>query len=516
MNHYRGDLLAAQDRVVPNSDGYASDLDTPLLMFSEQDVWTLRDACEGVFITGGVGSGKTSGSGSAIARAYLKAGFGGIVCCATVNEADRWRRYCEETGRTQSLIVMDKRLAHRFNFLDYQMTVGRGSTYEAVNVLLDVLNAAEGRYDSGASRGGDQFWQLSTRQLLAMSLAPLWAAYGRITLPELMRFVHERPTRAEQLNPETGWIDRSFWARTIRLAERGGAHPIPAEDFEPVWNFWTSESDMMAADQRTAANIVKTLTGKLDPFLTGDLRRLFTTDSTFVPELTFHGAVIVLDLSAHEWGREGIFAQHIVKTMWQRAMQRRPKTETMRPAFCAADECQTFLAETDKDFTSMSRECRALNVYLTQNLPGIYAKLGQGSENVADTILGNLATKFFHAQPDARTAEWAATMIGKAVVHRRSVSENESEQTGSGTNTGRSLGGGQSSSQSGSSTNYGRGRGSSVSVNETIDYRLQPSHFTTLKKGGGADRMTEAVVFQAGRTFGHSGSTWTPVLFRQG
>ena len=516
MLQYPGELPPTQATPSTLPSGYVSDLDTPFLMFSEDDVWTLRDACEGVFITGGVGSGKTSGSGAAIAKAYLKAGFGGIVCCATVNEVDRWRRYCAETGRTQSMIVMDRTLAHRFNFLEYQMTVGRGSTYEAVNVLLDILNAAEGRYDSGGGRGDDQFWQTATRQLLAMTLAPLWAAYGRISLAELMRFIHERPTKVSQLDDTGGFNTSSFWAKTFHLAHTGGAHPMGVEDVMTVWNYWTSESDMMAADQKTPANIVKTLTGKLDPFMMGDLRRLFTTDTTFVPEMTFHGAVLILDLSAHEWGREGVFAQHIIKTMWQKAMRRREKTETMRPAFCVADECQTFLAETDKDFVSIARECRALNVYMTQNLPGIYAKLGQGSENIADTILGNLATKFFHAQPDPRTAEWAATMIGKAVIYRKSLSENTSEQSGTSTNTGRSGGGGTSSTQTGSSTNSGQGRGSSVSVNETMDYRLQPSHFASLKKGGGADRMTEAVVYQTGRVFAHTGSTWTPVLFRQG
>ena len=40
-------------------------LELPLVRFSErkEDVWTLRDACQGVLIMGENGSGKTSGSG---------------------------------------------------------------------------------------------------------------------------------------------------------------------------------------------------------------------------------------------------------------------------------------------------------------------------------------------------------------------------------------------------------------------------------------------------------------------
>jgi hypothetical protein len=239
----------------------------------------------------------------------------------------------------------------------------------------------------------------------------------------------------------------------------------------------------MFGDTRTTGNIIQSLTARLDPFTSGDLRRLFTTTTTVVPEMTFEGAVIVLNLSAHEWGEEGILGQHIVKTMWQKAMQRRPKTPNARPCFIAADECQYFLAASDQPFQSTARACKALTVYLTQNLPGIYAKIGGNrAQDIADALLGNLATKVFHAQPDPRTAEWAANMIGKAVVWRENVGENESVNSGRGGNTSSSSGGmgqkGQASS--GSSWQTGRGQGTSRGASQTVDYRLQPSHFSTL------------------------------------
>ncbi len=61
----------ANGAMTSDTTGYVSDLDTPLLMFSERDIWTLRDAAEGVLITGGIGSGKSSGSGAAIFKSYL-------------------------------------------------------------------------------------------------------------------------------------------------------------------------------------------------------------------------------------------------------------------------------------------------------------------------------------------------------------------------------------------------------------------------------------------------------------
>ena len=43
----------------------------PLKSFVE-DVWTIRDSIDGVFVVGATGSGKTSGSSEAIVRAYLE------------------------------------------------------------------------------------------------------------------------------------------------------------------------------------------------------------------------------------------------------------------------------------------------------------------------------------------------------------------------------------------------------------------------------------------------------------
>ena len=58
------------------------DLDTKLLNLTRTDAYTLRDACQGVLVMGGIGSGKTSGSGKAFAGAFLRAGMGGVIMAA--------------------------------------------------------------------------------------------------------------------------------------------------------------------------------------------------------------------------------------------------------------------------------------------------------------------------------------------------------------------------------------------------------------------------------------------------
>src|SRR5687767_4369623 len=70
-----------------------------LVNLSPVDCWRLQDAAEGAIIFGATGSGKTTGSGEAIAKSFLRAGCGGLVLTAKVDEAKLWERYCRETGR---------------------------------------------------------------------------------------------------------------------------------------------------------------------------------------------------------------------------------------------------------------------------------------------------------------------------------------------------------------------------------------------------------------------------------
>jgi hypothetical protein len=97
-------------------------LDLPLVRFSarKEDMWTLRDACQGVLIMGENGSGKTSGSGELLARKYLQAGFGGLVLCFKTDEADLWRSYLNRAGREPDGRYFSAENEFRFNFLDYE------------------------------------------------------------------------------------------------------------------------------------------------------------------------------------------------------------------------------------------------------------------------------------------------------------------------------------------------------------------------------------------------------------
>ena len=58
-----------------------------------ENFWSLSDAFQGVQVFGGTGSGKSSGSGQALARAFMKANLGGLVLTAKTDEAAQWEEY---------------------------------------------------------------------------------------------------------------------------------------------------------------------------------------------------------------------------------------------------------------------------------------------------------------------------------------------------------------------------------------------------------------------------------------
>jgi len=498
--------------------------DAPLMQLSRRDPWTLRDAFEGTVIFGGTGSGKTSGSGAALARSFLKAGFGGLVLCAKPTERRLWERYCQQTGRLRSLIVVDGAGDRRFNFLQYELArggIGSGNTGNVVSLLMRILEAAQP--GSGQVQGGDNpFWANAMRELLSHAIDALWAAYGHVSLHDILQMAQTAPRGDAQLKDQA-WREQSFCFQTLKKAYEEPVHPMDRPTFEVVSGYW--RSTFGEADNRTRSNIVSTLTATINPLLKGDLRRLFCTSTNVIPEMTHEGAILVVDLSVKQWDQAGIMAQHIFKYLWQRAAERRNVTPKSRPLFLWADECQFFVSSYDAEFQSTARSARACTVYLTQNLPGLYEKIGgRNPEHVADSLLGNFQTKIFHANSDPKTNHQAAEMVGKSLQMRGNFSDafsrggSHGQSGGSSWNSSYSAQGGSS----GSGGNRGWSSGSSWSHNmsegasEVIDYELQPSHFTRLRKGGSKSLWkVEGIVFQSGRVFRHTVSTWIKCAFSQ-
>jgi hypothetical protein len=445
------------------------DLETPLLYFSEhtQDAWRIRDTCEGTQIFGATGSGKTSGSGKALAHAFLRNDFGGLVLCAKTDEPELWQHYAEETGRTADLIQLSR---EQFNFLHYEANrpgAGAGQTENLVTLFMQVAEIANQRHGYATA---DLYWERAVKQLLRNAIDLLAIARGAVTLPELFEIIRTAPQDMDEARSEAWQLESTCFKYIQEAGFKAQDNPDVQPEYQMTAKYWLQEFPRM--DNRPRSSIVSLFTTLADSFLRGTLRKLFSSGTTVIPDHTTLGRIILVDLPVKEWSELGQYAAVLMKFMAQKALERRPANDA-RPVFLWADEAHYFTTAYDQIFQTTARAARACTVYLTQSYSNYLSALGgESARPKVDSLLGNLQTKIFHQNSDTVTNNWAAEAIGRKLQYRLS-----------------------------SSTTYSvQGASETEGEQQVIDLEVQPREFTTLLKGGPQNhRLVEAIAFQSGR-----------------
>jgi len=507
---------------------FVRDLDTPLLKLSVHDAFTLRHACEGVHVFGATGSGKSSGSGNALIEAYLRAGMGGVWMCVKPEEVDHAITLAKAQGRGDSVILFDE--SQGCNFIEWELARhGLAGVNNVIECLMRILEAADAA--SGTRRASsDEFWSLAIRQVLNHTVPLLYCAHGTVTVPAILDFVTSAATHSKQYTDDE-WCRGSYAARTMYKAGAAPIVPIDREGQEVLLSYWFNQ--YTAIPEKTRGNIVISLTTKLERFKHGRMQRAFCGQTTVVPEMTFHGAVIILAMPVLTWNEDGLIAQSLFKYLWQRAVESRNGLATEhreRPVFLFADEGHYFLDPKDDLFLSTCRASRACVVFLSQTLPSYYARLGKENSDAVDGLIGKFGTQVFHLNACSRTNSYASQLIGRGLVERATRSRTEGTNFSFGMNQGGSSNrnwgsssGSSSGAQHSSNTgrNHGEGYGSSWGQNvgngsneswthgssEQMDWLVEPNFFATGLKNGGRTHgaLVSAVWFKAGGNFTAAG-----------
>jgi hypothetical protein len=488
------------------SKSYITNHETPLLRFGS-DPWRLRDALEHTLIVGAPGSAKSSGSGRALAHALLRSGAGMLVLCVKGepdSEADRWEQYCRETGRSRSFIRFDGSGLHQFNFLRYALakSLATDPIRNTVALLEHVLSVAK----RSPTREQDDFWSSASNELITQSITALFSAWADVTLEDLMKLITSRPSGPGKVTDPA--YQQGFMHRTLVKAGTNPAIPLSRADIDRAIHYLTEI--LPNPDPRTTGNLVQTVSAKLSPLLSGPMRELFNTGLNIVPEMTFEGAVIVLDFPVRQWHEAGHIAQHIFKYLWQRAVEERGSYG--RPVYLWIDEYPVMASEFDADWLGTVRSSRCGAVFIAQNVPGIYAALGgRSGHDAADKLLANLGTKVLHANSCQRTNQWAADIVGKTLQWRHSRTQNDGTSEGDSIskNPGVAMFGPHTASEN-------RSEGSGASAQQSMEYEVEPARFTRLRNGGAANRgRVDAIIHKASRTWRATQAQWCPVEFIQ-
>ena len=381
--------------------------------------WTLRQAVEGLQIFGGIGSGKTSGSGRTIALEYLRCQFGGLVLTVKNDERKLWEQYCEETGRLNDLIVISPDSNQRFNFINYEMNrKGRSKerTDNLVHVLQTIINVDK---QHGESSNNEAFWQNSLNMLMYAVIDLCQLAYGKVTLDRIIAIAQSIPKNMDALK-KPSLYSTEFGQAMLAIRDKRNAANMSDKEFRLYKN--TEDyiiNNYIGLADKTRSTIEQYFLGTLASLHRDPIYSLFCSndEDTFTPEDSLDGKIILLDIPIKEFDKVGRNVQILFKYIWQRSMERRKQDSLFRPVFLWADEAQNFIHEHDITYQATARSQRICTVYLTQNLPNYYNQIGgKEAENMIASFLGTMGTKIFHANVDKKTNDYAADLIGKDFI----------------------------------------------------------------------------------------------------
>lgn len=519
-------------------------MEYPIIKFSKDEPknwWTIRDAVRGVQIFGGIGSGKSSGSGKTLALKYLQLGFGGLVLTGKADETEQWLEYAHKMDRWQDVVVfgeknkfeiwlgylkkmnktrseIDSAISEfrskykwsngnelRFNPLDYEMKRdgdGAGQTDNIVNIFSSIIKMGS-RFNGSGGSGDDPFWDMALQRCIKASIDLLKLAKEDISIENITRVIREAPSgesflslysdlsnAEEYLKDEQwhnhkneleelvsqlqNWTDTNYCVKCIHIADNLDLDINEIRSFQFVVSYFLNDFATLA--EKTRSSILEYFYSFANPFLSGLLAEYFATktSSKIKPEITFEGKIIILDFPVKKYLQIGVYAQAIYKMMWQQAIERRDVKIYPKPVFLWIDEAQYFINEADMLFQTTARSSRACSVFITQNISNYYATIGgKHPKEKVDSLLGNLATKIFHANNDYVTNQWAANVIGKTYKSKASIRYGDKNEDGGGT------------------------------ISETLQYQVEPQEFTILESGG-----TEESNFQVQGYIAVAGKKW--------
>jgi hypothetical protein len=466
-------------------------LDSVLFKWTNRDPFTVRDLLNGgVAIFGRAGSGKTSGSGKLIGNAVVGyTNSGGLILCAKPEDAAMWKAIFAKYGRTGDLIVFSPRDSARFNFLDYVLKSG-GHTRDVTKCITTIGETLR----SSDTKGGENsdFWEREQERMIYNAVEALRLAYGRVSAPDLQRFISGAALNPEMIATEQ-W-QAGFHNQTLKRAFEARKTRAEEADCMLVFDFWLGEITDMA--DKTRSSILVGVFGILHPFNTGLVRDLVSGETTCSPEDMLVRKWILVDMSPAEWGDQGAIICGGWKFLTQKRIIRR-EAKAGDPINCIwCDESQQFLTSFDAHYLAQCRSHLGCMIYLTQSIHSYYATLrGSTGRHQADALLTNFHHKIFHAVGDEHTANFAANLIGKSL------------QTFIGSSVG--------PIDSLSEEMWGTPK-VTTSTNEHYEMILQPNVFQNgLRTGGRASAyICDGIVVRSGEPFAN-GSSWLWCEFSQ-
>jgi hypothetical protein len=394
------------------SKSLASGLDKQLLQLSAECAFSKRDLVRSVCVQGASGSGKSSAVALQLARALLCDRQIVLHIVASKPE-DRqwWEKRFAEAKRSDELRIFSPDSNLRYNLLAEELKAGADDR-EIASILMTCGETLRRGEASGGGEDNAQFFRDQSERMLEMAVLPVRLATNTVTARDLQRFISGAATSPDQLKSQE-W-KAGFHSQILAAAFDAKKTPIEQADFERCMDYWLAE--MPALNDRTKSSITVQVQGILHAMASGIVCRLVCSDTNASPAMLDQGTSILVDMPTRS-GASGQFVNAAWRLGVQRHVLRRQVKPDDRIIVQWIDEFQNQVFSADAKYLAEARSHLGCQIALTQSLHGFYAAIkgGRTGEHLADSLLTNYGTKCFCALGDAKTAEYASSLVGKSL-----------------------------------------------------------------------------------------------------
>lgn len=429
----------------------------------------------GVFVTGGIGSGKTSAVAEPMLDQMIAMNRPVTVRRGGVERIERYRFSGLVMDEKGDFCAMTKRIMEAHGRADdfIRLAPGGGTLW---NVIYDPtiptwavgysLGQILRRFSKGQT-GSDPFWEQAPKELTLDYLTLLDDARGYYTLSDYLE-VLVSPVLQDDLHEQA--------------MERHKANPAKVREMERRWR--TIENRREEMSDGLKSSLQACAKSGLTLFQFPEIRATFcpTKEEYFgaavcpwpkrkprneAEEAAFNdehehgivrprenvfagfdgildtGKVIGLDMPKTAWFDAATFIQVALKSQWQNAVLRRDTRQAdgalmvpprfgervgYCPTFMIADECQDNVVPSDQEFLAKCRSKRASCIWLTQSHKSILGAMGADKKADADAFFQNNMTRIYLRQSDIESMKSIEEECGKKDVAKVSVALTEGGQ----------------------------------------------------------------------------------------
>ncbi len=285
---------------------------------SDVDVWRIRDASEGVLIFGAVGSGKTSGSGAALGKAFLKMGYGGLVLTAKPDEGKRWVDLCARLGRAEDCIHVTIGSGHALNVMQYE-SQRPGKRFAVCSNLIGLFRLLIDTMSKNPNSGvRADFWTHATNELMGAIFNIFLIAGEPLVMDNLVRFINFAP-----LSPTKAWQEIEFFGEVVLRAEANAKNGTEEDQdvFQRAFEYWTVA--FPAKTDATRSGIIIGFTAMASNMNDRGIYEMISRETNLTPEMILSGKIVILDIDLKGNKQGGYMVQSAWKLLFQQAIERR-------------------------------------------------------------------------------------------------------------------------------------------------------------------------------------------------